>query len=246
MVDDVSMGNNGDLDDAVDGYFNPQPQRPSNVTIRRYDGSGNPVGGNWDTSNSSIQYTNWQQALDLTATDTAELVVFITDGDPTGYDFDRPADPFDQVLRLMSGSAQTAPAESRELTEDRSILAANAVKSLGSRVLAIGVGAALQNQANVTRLTQVSGPVVARTTAQFDIETTDVALIEDFEALADGMRTLVLELCSPSLTIRKFAQTATSTVYAPAPGWDITVSPTVPRRRLRVGSARRRQAPRRR
>ena len=46
LVDDVSMGNNGDLDDAVDGYFNPQPQRPSNVTIRRYDGSGNPgVGG---------------------------------------------------------------------------------------------------------------------------------------------------------------------------------------------------------
>ena len=68
LVDDVSMGNNGDLDDAVDGYFNPQPLRPSNVTIRRYDGSGNPASeGNWDTSNSSIQYTNWHQALDLTA-----------------------------------------------------------------------------------------------------------------------------------------------------------------------------------
>ena len=223
------MGNNGDLDDAVDGYFNPQPLRPSNVTIRRYDGSGNPASeGNWDTSNSSIQYTNWHQALDLTATDTAELVVFITDGDPTGYDFDRPADPFDQGPPPDVGIGTDSTAQTRELTQDRSILAANAVKSLGSRVLAIGVGAALQNQASVTRLTQVSGPVVARTIAGFDIETTDVALIEDFDALADAMRTLVLELCSPSLTIRKFAQTATSAVYAPAPGWDITVTPTVP------------------
>ena len=191
LVDDVSMGNNGDLDDAVDGYFNPQPQRPSNVTIRRYDGSGNPASeGNWDTSNSSIQYTNWQQALDLTATDTAELVVFITDGDPTGYDFDRPADPFDQGPPPDVGIGTDSTAQTRELTQDRSILAANAVKSLGSRVLAIGVGAALQNQASVTRLTQVSGPVVARTIAGFDIETTDVALIEDFDALADAMRTL--------------------------------------------------------
>ena len=95
-------------------------------------------------------------------------------------------------------------------------------------MLAIGVGAALQNQASVARLTQVSGPDVARTIAGFDIETTDVALIEDFDALADAMRNLVLELCSPSLTIRKYAQTATDAAYAPAPGWDITVTPTVP------------------
>ena len=72
-------------------------------------GAAPALEGNWVTSNSSIQYTNWQQALDLTATDTAELVVFITDGDPTGYDFDRPADPFDQGPPPMSGSAPTAP-----------------------------------------------------------------------------------------------------------------------------------------
>ena len=134
--------------------------------------------------------------------------MFITDGDPTGYDFDRPADPFDQARHPMSGSAPTAPANQSHTGPVGP--AANAVKSLGSRVLAIGVGAALQNQASVDRLTQVSGPIVARTIAGFDIETTDVALIEDFDDLADAMRTLVLELCSPSLTIRKFAQTATS------------------------------------
>ena len=229
LVDDVSMGNNGQLDQAVDGYFNPQPQRPSNVSIYSLRANGNPgAEGSWNTSNNSIQYTNWQQALDRTATDTAELVVFITDGDPTAYDFDRPGDPFDQGPPPDVGVGTDGSNVSRELTLDRSIVAANSVKALGSRVLAIGVGQALQNQASVNRLTQVSGPNIARNSAEFDIQTTDVALIRDFDALADEMRALVLELCSPSLTIRKFAQSSTSATYAPAPGWDITATPTVP------------------
>ncbi len=42
------------------------------------------------------------------------------------------------------------------------------------------------------------------------------------------MRGLVLELCSPSLTIQKLAQTPGSTQYAPASNWDMTVTPRVP------------------
>ena len=62
----------------------------------------------------------------------------------------------------------------------------------------------------------------------FDIETTDVALVPDFDDLAHAIRGLVLELCSPSLTIRKLAQTADNGNYLPARGWDFTVTPTVP------------------
>ncbi len=56
----------------------------------------------------------------------------------------------------------------------------------------------------------------------------DVALVTDFEDLAAFMRSVVLQLCSPSLTIRKFAQSPDSATYDPAPGWDVTVTPRVP------------------
>ena len=55
----------------------------------------------------------------------------------------------------------------------------------------------------------------------------DVAVVTDFNELAQALRSIVLELCSPSLTVRKFAQT-TSGDYAAAPEWDMTVKPEVP------------------
>lgn len=227
VVDDGSLGQNGGLRDAITGYYNPIPPRPSDVDIYRYR-SGSPTStGSWSLSNSSNQYTNWQQALDLTATETAELVVFITDGDPTAYDFNQPGDPFDQGPPSDVGVGTNAGG-AESITIDRGITSANAVKNAGSRILAVGVGAALQNEASVNRLTQVSGPDVARTVDEFDVETTDVALVRDFDDLAAAVRRLVLELCSPSLTIRKLAQSAGSANYEPAPGWDITTTPTVP------------------
>ncbi len=115
------------------------------------------------------------------------------------------------------------------VTMDRAVTQANAAKLSGARVLALGVGEALQNAARAShRLTQLSGPDIARTIAEFDVETTDVSLIADFDDLAAAVRALVLDLCSPSLTIRKFAQSATDATYQPAPGWDMTVTPTVP------------------
>ena len=52
--------------------------------------------------------------------------------------------------------------------------------------------------------------------------------MRDFDQLAQFLREVVLQLCSPSLTIRKLAQSPSSAEYLPAPGWDMTVTPTVP------------------
>ena len=219
-------------DDAVFGrsitrYYNPIPPRPSSVEIKRYNGGNITSAGSFSSANSSNQYTNWDQVLDLTETDPGDLVVFVTDGDPTAYDFNRPGDPFSpgpppDVAVGTDGSSAAAVS-----TLDRAVEEANAVKAKNARVLALGVGNALQNQASVNRLVQVSGPEVADSLAEFDVETTDVALIRDFADLADAVRSLVLELCSPSLTIRKFAQTATDANYAPRAGWNFEVTPTV-------------------
>ncbi len=56
----------------------------------------------------------------------------------------------------------------------------------------------------------------------------DVALVTNFEDLAAFLRSVVLQLCSPSLTIQKVAQTPDSAAYEPARGWDMTVAPRVP------------------
>ncbi|HEY5787247.1 MAG TPA: vWA domain-containing protein [Microlunatus sp.] len=212
---------------SITRYYNPIPPRPSDVEIKRFNGGSITAAGSFSSSNGSNQYTNWDQVLDLTEVDPGDLVVFITDGDPTAYDFNRPGDPFSpgpppDVAVGTDGSSAAATS-----TLDRAVEEANAVKAKNARVLALGVGNALQNQASVNRLIQVSGPTVADSFAEFDIETTDVALIRDFDDLADAVRSLVLELCSPSLTIRKFAQTDADANYEPRGGWDFEVTPTV-------------------
>jgi uncharacterized repeat protein (TIGR01451 family) len=225
IIDDVALAPGGALSEAVAGYYNPIPPRPGNVTIRRFTGGSITSSGSFSTSNASNQYTNWQQVLTQAATDAGDYVIFITDGDPTAYDFGEAGDPY-RAPDVAVGTDRTTAAAAETL--DRAVTSANDVKANGARVLAVGVGAALQNSASVQRLTQVSGPNVVTDMADFNALTTDVALVRDFEDLADAVRTLVLDLCSPSLTIRKFAQSADNAAYEPAPGWDVTVTPTVP------------------
>ena len=59
------------------------------------------------------------------------------------------------------------------------------------------------------------------------INDVDVAVVEDFEDLKALLKGVVTELCSPSLAIRKFVQTADSTNYIPGEDWAITVDPGV-------------------
>ncbi|PWC03924.1 hypothetical protein DCE94_06950 [Agromyces badenianii] len=227
-VDAASLAPNGAFREAIDGYYNPIPQRPASVAIKSFN-SGNPANaGSWSSANSSTQYTNWDQSFSQASTDAGDLVVYVTDGDPTAYDFDRAGDPFDPGPPPDVGVGTNRNSTVLGVTMDRAVESANAAKAAGARVLALGVGAALQNSDSQQRLTQIAGPNIARSMAEFDIETTDVALVSDFDDLAQAVRELVLDLCSPSLTIRKLAQSASDGSYQPAEGWDMTVEPTVP------------------
>ena len=152
----------------------------------------------------------------------------MTDGDPTAFDFDKAGDPVDAGpppdIRYGTSSTDTQ-------TVDRAVEEANRIKTNGSRMLAVGVGNALSNSSSQHRLRQISGPQVVRDADLADIDSlndVDVALVTDFEDLAAFMRSVVLQLCSPSLTIRKLAQTPGSAAYDPARGWDMTVTPDVP------------------
>jgi len=226
LIDADSMASGGALGQAISGYYNPKPP-VTGYSVKSLKSSGDPTkASGWDTA-SSDQYTNWQQTLKQTATEVPKLVVFVTDGDPTAYDFDRNGDPFYPSNPPTVGINTDRNAAGAQITIDRAVEAANAVKAKGSRILTVGVGNALQNSASVQRLQQVSGPNIARTADEFDITTTDVALVQNFEDLEAAIRGVVLDLCSPSLTIRKLAQTAGSADYTPAQGWDFTTTPTV-------------------
>ncbi len=218
VVDDNSLGPNGVLFDAIKGYYNPRPQRPANVN---FINTNNQV----SNSESNNQYTNWDGSLNQAAATKPDLVVYVTDGDPTAYDLDKPGDtgdagpPPDVKFGTNSGDAKT---------NDRAIEEANRVKNNKSRMLVVGVGNALGSSASQNRLVAISGPQVVR---DADLNTitslnqVDVALVTQFADLAAFLRHVVLQLCSPSLTIQKLAQTPHSAAYAPAQGWDMTVTP---------------------
>jgi len=221
VVDDRSLGAGGVLRSAVAGYYNPRPPRPSNVNFINTSGQVN-------NNASNDQYTNWDGSLHQAAETTPDLVVYVTDGDPTAYDLDQPGDPGDPGpppdIRYGTSSSDAK-------TLDRAVAEANRVKNNATRMLTVGVGSALNNAASQQRLTQISGPQIVRDADLGTVDSLnqiDVALVTRFEDLAQFLRHVVLQLCSPSLTIQKLAQTPDSAAYQPAQGWDMTVTPRVP------------------
>ena len=218
VVDDTTLGPNGVLRGAIKNYYDPRPQRPADVN---FINTNNQVNNN----ESNNQYTNWDGSLNQAAATTPDLVVYVTDGDPTAYDLDKSGDPGDAGpppdVRFGTNSGDAK-------TNDRAIEEANRVKSNKSRMLVVGVGNALGSSASQNRLVAISGPQVVRDADLNRITSlnqVDVALVTKFTDLAAFLRHVVLQLCSPSLTIQKLAQTRGSAAYAPAQGWDMTVTP---------------------
>lgn len=129
----ASLQTGGVFRTALNRYYNPKPPRPSNVTIHTYDGSGNPQSANnWRVDNGSIQYTNWDAGLAQAGqpqTLPTELVLYITDGDPTAYDFDQAGDPFDPGPPPDVGM-NTDRDDARATTLDRAVEEANQLKSV--------------------------------------------------------------------------------------------------------------------
>jgi hypothetical protein len=96
-------------------------------------------------------WTNWEDAFQKVkevnadpGTPRADLVVFVTDGDPTA----RNTDSGGTVTGLVEGEAEALRRAANQ---------ADAVKGQGSHVFALGVGAAVTKPTSARRLTAVSG-----------------------------------------------------------------------------------------
>ena len=152
---------------------------------------------NWEDAFSEVKQANAQGPR-------ADLVVFITDGDPTA----RNSPSGQPITGLPEGDAEALRPAAIE---------ADQVKGQGSHVFAIGVGAAVTRPVSARRLTAVSGfdeypdPVS-------DFSKADFTLVEDFDDLAEALQQIAVELCRTSVTVTKLVDEGDG-VYRPDPGW---------------------------
>ena len=176
--------------------------------------------------------TNWEDALRVgrymaprPEPDIPHLVVFITDGDPTAVIRNSQVTPIEYQTKVPLDSNEVSDA-SGNAGATPAISNANALKADGSHILAIGVGAALQNAQSRQRLISVSGTDVFSGTGTFDIATDDVYLEPNFAELEDALREAAFQLCAPSVTVRKLYDVTPDpnslNDAIPGVGWEMT------------------------
>lgn len=152
----------------------------------------------YDAPSETGAYTNWDDALDEVTLLAAEdrpptLVLFVTDGVPTAYNRDAAGE---------DGGITRSTTDPNALT--RAVAEADEIKFLGSHILAVGVGGSVT--ANLSRLQAVSGPDVFDGTGELDAFVTDVALVPDFNDLADVLQAIAESFCpEPSIQVDKSA-----------------------------------------
>jgi hypothetical protein len=156
-------------------------------------------------------YTNWEAAFGevRAANDLkplADLVVFITDGDPT-------------ARNKTGGGYETVP-EGDVRAMRPAAIQADLVKEQGSHVFAIGVGTAVTKPASARRLTAISGFDSYPGTA---FEAADYTLVQNFDDLAAALRKIAVALCEASVTITKLVDEGDG-VFRPDPGWEFSAS----------------------
>jgi uncharacterized repeat protein (TIGR01451 family) len=156
--------------------------------------------------------TNWEAAFQEVreanaAGPVADLVVLVTDGDPTA----RNHPPGRPVADLVEGEAEALRRAAQQ---------ADLVKDQGSHVLALGVGAAVTNPASARRLTAISGPGQYPGAA---FSSADYTLLQDFDDLGQALRRIAIELCRASVTLTNLVDEGDGR-YRPDPGWRFTAT----------------------
>ena len=248
------MAPNGVLAQGGQRLLQPDTAAPvERRTSTQYNGTGNP--------HSSGSYTTAQQldpvhelgpvARPGSGRPSPNLVVYVTDGDPTAFDFNHAGDPFtaaaDVAVQHRSqhrGGADDARPRRRGGQPDQGATARGCWPSASAR--------RLNNPASQNRLVadlRAAGRSRRRPRrTSTSLNEIDVALVTDFDDLAQLMRAVVLAaVLAVADDPQARADRRPTRPTQPAPGWAMTVTPTVPdRQRLPTGSCPTRRRRRRR
>lgn len=151
---------------------------------------------------SGTQYTNWDRGFEQVAGQGYDLVVVLTDGNPTRY---------------RNGADNNAWTDMRGIEE--AIFSANLLKSQGTQILAFGVGAYL-DAAKPQNLRAVTGGVAWGPGG--NIANSDYAITSNWNTVSQQLGVLAATLnCEATVQVQKQVR-ATNGELSAASGWEFT------------------------
>lgn len=130
--------------------------------------------------------TNWDVGLTAVANaaDVPDVAIVITDGNPTFY-----------------GSPAVGPGDFTRFREiETGIFSANAIRTQGTRVIALGVGSGVDDAPTATNLAAISGPTAYNGS---NGATADYYQAATYAAAGTALRNLALGNCSGSISVTK-------------------------------------------
>ncbi|MBK6761959.1 MAG: VWA domain-containing protein [Micrococcales bacterium] len=161
---------------------------------------------------SSNGFTNWQDGLTKMdafggwTSGAPDLMVFITDGNPN---------------TIGNGPGNNASPDGSTTAVNPAITIANGMKTDGTKMFGIAVGSniTLNPIMAITNQTAYNGS---------NFPTAGYVQTNDYAALAQQLKELAVDLCAPSLTITKLADTPDTQGFQPANGWTFDTTVTIP------------------
>ena len=201
------------------------------------------ISGGYSPTGPTTLGTNWEDAFRIgryflpRPSSQPHLVVFITDGDPNkAIRADRvtyaPGNPSqaqnEYELKVPLDDSSETTSTGGDAAKDLAVSNANALKAQGSHILTVAVGQAIDNQASLARIVDVSGPDVFSGAGTFDVATDDVYRVPNFADLQAAMSEAAFQLCAPSVTVEKLVDLTpdpgTTSDAVPGAGWDVTAT----------------------
>ncbi len=158
-------------------------------------------------------WTNWQDGLTKMQAyfpqftgGSPDLMVFITDGNPN---------------TIGNGPGNNASPDGSTTAVNPAISIANSMKTSGTKMFGIAVGGniTLNPIMAITNQTAYNGS---------NFPTAGYVQTDDYAALAQQLKELAVDLCAPSLTITKLADTPDTQGFQPANGWTFDTTVTIP------------------
>ena len=187
VVDAAATSATGVLTKAMNKYYNPIPAKPSDSSIYQYNGGTwtNPKNYTKTTASNANQWTNWDAGMDQARTETKapEIIVFVTDGDPTVFNLNKSGDP--NYGNGKNVAVNTGSGDAANPTLDRAIQQANAAKVANTRIMVVGVGPAVTKPGSdsVKRMEKMSGPQVVQ-----DKDLGSITSINQIDGAGQGLR----------------------------------------------------------
>ncbi|MGN6696045.1 MAG: vWA domain-containing protein, partial [Aquihabitans sp.] len=171
------------------------------------------------TSGAGSGGTNWDDGLEVARRSNGgpgDLVVFITDGDPTYRNTTQPDGHSDAGNHSLSGNGNDVSTAN----VDAAVTEADAIKAGGAHMFGIGVG--LSAADSKQRLNDVTGDeeltLDGSGNPNIPFGTADFTIAPNFTSLQTIVKSFVRELCAPSLNVTKFLQKADGTTVQAGAG----------------------------